>query len=53
VYYWTALTVVMTPTDGGPPIRLSLSIFCRQADGRWVLSRDANLPAVVTASPKG
>jgi len=48
-YCWTDLRVVMTPTDGGPPVRRSghtLSIFRRRADGRWVLSRDANLLAV-------
>jgi uncharacterized protein (TIGR02246 family) len=48
-YCWTDLTVVMTPTDGEVPIRRSgytLSIFRRQADGRWVLARDANLLAV-------
>jgi uncharacterized protein (TIGR02246 family) len=48
-YCWTHLTVVMTPTDGGPPVRRSghtLSVFRRLADGRWVLARDANLLTV-------
>jgi len=42
----TDLTVVMTPADGGEPVRRSgntLSIFRRLPDGRWVLARDANL----------
>jgi uncharacterized protein (TIGR02246 family) len=48
-YSWTNLTVMMTPTDGSPPVRRcghTLSIFRRLADGRWVLSRDANMLAV-------
>jgi uncharacterized protein (TIGR02246 family) len=51
---WTELSVVMTPTDGGPPIRHSghtLSIFRRRPDGRWVLARDANLLAVEKDAP--
>jgi uncharacterized protein (TIGR02246 family) len=42
----TDLAVVMTPADGGPPMRRSgntLSVFQRLPGGRWVLSRDANL----------
>jgi uncharacterized protein (TIGR02246 family) len=53
-YCWTDLRVVMTRTDGGSPIRRSgytLSIFRRQADGRWVLARDANLLAVEKDEP--
>jgi uncharacterized protein (TIGR02246 family) len=45
----TDLTVVMTPADGGAPVRRSgntLSVYQRLADGRWVLSRDANLLTV-------
>lgn len=48
-YARTHLTVVMTPLAGGPPLRRSgptLSIFRRQKDGRWVLTRDANLLTV-------
>jgi ketosteroid isomerase-like protein len=51
---WTELSVVMTPTDGGPPIRHSghtLSIFRRRPVGRWVLARDANLLAVEKDAP--
>jgi uncharacterized protein (TIGR02246 family) len=37
----------MTMTrDGTPPVRRSgytLTILCKQADGRWLLARDANL----------
>jgi uncharacterized protein (TIGR02246 family) len=43
------LTVAMTPIAGGATLRRSgpvLSIFRRLADGRWVLSRDANLLTV-------
>jgi uncharacterized protein (TIGR02246 family) len=50
-YVFQHLTITMTPTTGGPPMRLAghtLSIFRRQPDGRWVLSRDANFVAPVT-----
>lgn len=43
------LSVAMTPIGGGATLRRSgptLSIFRRQADGRWLLSRDANLLTV-------
>jgi len=45
----THLTVTMTPTAGGKPLRRrgpTLSIFRRLGDGRWVLIRDANLLTV-------
>jgi uncharacterized protein (TIGR02246 family) len=45
----TQLTVTMTPTAGGKPLRRSgptLSIFRRLGDGRWLLIRDANLLSV-------
>lgn len=45
-YARSQLTVAMTPIAGGATLRRSgpvLSIFRRQADGRWLLSRDANL----------
>lgn len=48
-YAWTDLRVVMTPSAGGEPGRRSgntLSIFRKMDDGRWVLSRDANLLVV-------
>jgi uncharacterized protein (TIGR02246 family) len=48
-YSWTDLALTITPTQGGEVVRRkgnTLSIFERQADGRWVLSRDANLLAV-------
>jgi uncharacterized protein (TIGR02246 family) len=44
------LTVTITPKAGGLPTKLSgyaLSVFRKQADGRWLLSRDANLLAAV------
>ena len=52
-YARSQLTVAMTPIAGGATLRRSgpvLSIFRRQADGRWVLSRDANL-LTVESSP--
>jgi uncharacterized protein (TIGR02246 family) len=48
-YCWTHLTVTMTPTDGSAPIRRAghtLSILRKRADGKWVLSRDANMLTV-------
>jgi uncharacterized protein (TIGR02246 family) len=45
----TDLAVVMTPADGGPPVRRggnTLSVFQRLPGGRWVLFRDANLLTV-------
>jgi uncharacterized protein (TIGR02246 family) len=45
-YAWSVLTVSMTPLAGGNPVERSgnvLSIFHRQANGAWVLIRDANL----------
>jgi uncharacterized protein (TIGR02246 family) len=47
-YCWNELSVTMTPLKGGPPMRHTgpvLTIFRKKADGRWVLSRDANLLA--------
>jgi uncharacterized protein (TIGR02246 family) len=51
-YCWTELTVVITPIDGGSPIRRSghtLSILQKLVDGRWVLARDANILTVEAA----
>jgi len=51
-YCWTDLAVTMTPVSGGDAVRRkgnTLSIFKRLADGRWVLSRDANMLAVEKA----
>ena len=47
-YARTDLTVTMTPVAGGPSVRRSgptLSIFRRDTEGQWVLTRDANLLA--------
>jgi uncharacterized protein (TIGR02246 family) len=47
-YCWNELSVTMTPLKGGTPMRHAgpvLTIFRKKADGRWVLSRDANLLA--------
>ncbi|HEY2378422.1 MAG TPA: SgcJ/EcaC family oxidoreductase [Gemmatimonadaceae bacterium] len=48
-YARAQLIVTMTPLAGGAALRRSgpvLSVFRRLADGRWVLSRDANLLTV-------
>lgn len=48
-YLWTQLSVVVTPTNAGAPIKRSgntLSILQKQA-GAWVVVRDANMLAVV------
>jgi uncharacterized protein (TIGR02246 family) len=50
-YCWNHLTVVVTPREGGSPIKRAgdvLSIFQRQPGGSWVLLRDANLLAAVS-----
>lgn len=48
-YARTRLRVVTIPSDGSEPLHRSgytLSIFRRDADGRWRLARDANLLVV-------
>src|SRR5258707_15590833 len=50
-YAWTALTVAMTPGKGGSTSKRAgntLSIF-RKLAGAWVLFRDANMLAAVSA----
>jgi len=45
-YCWTALDVRVTPKSGGAAVARSghtLSILRKRADGRWQLTRDANL----------
>ncbi len=45
-YCWTHLSLTITPLQGGSPKRRAgntLSVFRKEADGRWVLIRDANL----------
>lgn len=45
-YSWTRLKVSTTPRAGGEATLRAgntLSIFRREANGRWVLTRDANL----------
>ncbi len=49
-YLWNKLTVVMTPKQGGSPVKRAgdiLSILQKQ-NGKWVLFRDANMLAVVS-----
>ena len=48
-YCWSKLRVTVTPLSGDAEIRRSgntLSIFRKNAEGNWVLFRDANLLAV-------
>jgi len=45
-YCWTHLSVTVTPHHEGRPMRRSgnvLSILRKQADGRWMIVRDANM----------
>jgi uncharacterized protein (TIGR02246 family) len=54
-YCWNHITVSVTPKSGGPATRRSghaLSILRKQSDGKWILSRDANLlgPAETTTA---
>lgn len=49
-YAWRTMRVTVTPSGGGAPMRRAgntLSIFHREPDGRWVLTRGANLLAKV------
>jgi uncharacterized protein (TIGR02246 family) len=48
-WVWNHLTVTMTPHGGEPVVRRGnvLTILRKQADGRWVITRDANLLTVV------
>jgi uncharacterized protein (TIGR02246 family) len=48
-YCWTVLTVRVTPLAGGDAVvrtGSALSILRKQADGSWVVARDANLLAL-------
>jgi uncharacterized protein (TIGR02246 family) len=47
-YFWAQLTVTTTPLKGPPTRREgnTLTILRKQADGVWVLARDANLLTV-------
>jgi len=52
-YSWAYLQVSISPRLGGQPIQRSgnvLSIWRLQADGKWRISRDANLLTLETAS---
>ena len=45
-YCWNHLSLKLTPLQGGAPQKragYTLSIFRKGSDGRWILSRDANL----------
>src|SRR5262249_61821915 len=48
-YCWTHLSMTVTPLQAGTPVCRSgytLTIFRKQADGSWVLTRDANMLTV-------
>jgi uncharacterized protein (TIGR02246 family) len=50
-YLWSRLTVEVTPPQADKPMRRAghtLTVF-RKSGGRWLLARDANLLAPVTA----
>jgi uncharacterized protein (TIGR02246 family) len=45
-YVWAQLTIAVHPLDGGAPMHRNgpgLSVWRKQADGRWVIFRDANM----------
>ena len=49
-YCWNHLTVVLTPVIGGPAMTIAgpaMSLLRKNADGRWVVVRDANMLAPV------
>lgn|SRR3989442_14538774 len=51
-YCWNHLSLTMTPVAEGAPVRrrgYTLTIFRKNADGAWVLFRDANLLAAEPA----
>jgi len=47
-FFWAHLSVTATPQNGQPIRRTgnTLTILRKQADGTWVLTRDANMLAV-------
>ncbi len=51
-YCWAQLSVTAAPHHAGLPMRRSgntLTILCKQADGAWVIVRDANMLTVQPA----
>jgi uncharacterized protein (TIGR02246 family) len=53
-FAWTRLSVDATPREGGASLRRSghtLTVFHREPDGRWRLSRDANLLVAEPSRP--
>ena len=50
-YCWSVLNVQITPNTGGSTVvrtGSAVSIFRKQADGSWLVVRDANLLALAT-----
>jgi uncharacterized protein (TIGR02246 family) len=53
-YCWTNLSVTMVPLQSGSPIHRAgntLTILHKQADGTWVIVRDANLLSIEPSTP--
>ena len=45
-YCWNHLTMTLSSGEGAPPMRMSgpaLSVLRKNADGRWLMFRDANM----------
>ncbi len=45
-FCWSQMNVTVAPLQNGAPMHLSgtvMSVFRKQADGRWLISRDANM----------
>jgi uncharacterized protein (TIGR02246 family) len=45
-YFWSHLSVTMTPKSGGSPMRragYTLTILRKKPDGEWLVARDANM----------
>lgn len=52
-YSWTHLVVTAIPNEGAQPIRRLgdiFTLFRKEADGRWVIARDANLLTIEKSS---
>ena len=53
-YCWNQLALTVHPANGGTPAHLAgpaLSILRKNADGRWMIFRDANMVAPVRQEP--
>lgn len=53
-FCWNYLDIIVQPLPQGEPVRRAghiLSVFRKEADGRWVLFRDANMLTARERSP--